>query len=136
MPAALMRVCAAPSCPNLVKSGRCDSCQKQKQSAYDERRGNAASRGYGSDWTRWRDGVISGYRLRLCGDRPSRAPMTADSRCKAEGRIVSGEELDHIEPMTSKDDPRRKDVTNVQYLCAECHARKRQRESQTHRRSW
>lgn len=38
------KVCSANGCPNLVKTGRCDTCE----SAADRERGTAKERGYGT----------------------------------------------------------------------------------------
>lgn len=135
MPAALMRVCAANGCPNLVTSGRCASCQKVKQQAYDDRRGSAASRGYGSKWTQVSKGLRRG-KLRWCGDTIRGYP-TGDSACPQEGLgRVPSDVVDHIEPVNGPNDPKFWDRNNWGALCHGCHNRKRQRESQTHRRSW
>jgi 5-methylcytosine-specific restriction enzyme A len=133
MPAALMRACSGrPGCPALVTAGACEDCKRARQTAYDDRRGTAASRGYTAQWaaySRWARSTV----LLYCGDRMPGAPETDDSVCKREGRVTQlahgGGVVDHIEPVQGKDDPRFWDRTNHQGLCNECHNAKRQRES-------
>lgn len=62
-----------------------------------------------------------------CGDRPPGAPMTDDSQCRAQGKVVAAKVTDHIIP-------HRGDLklfwspTNRQSLCWSCSGVKSQRE--------
>ena len=133
MSLAPMRICTEPGCPSPTRKGRCSRHAKAKVQAYDRQRGTASERGYGADWSRWRKATLRDYDLSLCGDRPPMAPATDDSLCLKQGMLRPGNDLDHIQPITGKDDPRRFDPSNVQFLCDSepnfCHSRKRQRES-------
>lgn len=132
MAAALLRACAAGTCPNLVVRGRCRDCERQGERV----RGTAHQRGYDGFWRR----VIRIFRTRLvahdvapvCGARLSGAPATADSQCRASGRLVGdrpGRSLhaDHIVPHRG-DRQLFRDLLNLQLLCAKCHAEKTLRE--------
>jgi len=132
MPAAMQRSCAGQggTCPNFVTGrGRCPACQAQQQRVYDDRRGSAASRGYGPRWAK----VSSGLRrrqLRWCGDTMPGVPTTGDSTCPQEGvGRVPSRVVDHIVPVTGPKDPRFWQPANWAGLCATCHDKKRGREA-------
>jgi 5-methylcytosine-specific restriction protein A len=124
-----MAICTTPGCPTVVERGRCQACQRVKQRLWDDQRGSATARGYGKDWQYWRRMALIEHTLVWCGDRPTMAPQTEDSGCRTAGRQRLGKELDHIAPISGRDDPRRFDPSNVQLLCPPCHAGKRSRES-------
>jgi 5-methylcytosine-specific restriction enzyme A len=128
-----MRVCNVPGCPRLVKAGRCPEHQKaydqQRYRQDNERRGNAHARGYGSRWVKWRAGVIAEFRLIWCGDRPTGAPETTHSLCRADGRKTLGQTLDHIQRVSGPEDSRFFDETNCQLLCRDCDQRRRGRQA-------
>lgn len=114
-----------------AKGSYCAPCQQAyrqtTQQSNDQQRGTASSRGYDARWAKWRRWVIGEYKLVFCGDRPTGAPMTDHSRCqqaKPQRIYRTGEQLDHIEAIEGPDDPRRLDVTNVQWLCVTCHRTK------------
>ena len=119
-------------CRGLASKGSyCPPCQtaykQQVQQVNDRQRGTASSRGYDARWSKWRRWVIGEYKLVFCGDRPTGAPMTNDSRCllaKPQRIYRPGEHLDHIEPIEGPDDPTKLDVKAVQLLCRTCHQRK------------
>lgn len=138
MPNAPMRICSAPGCPEPTRQGRCVKCAKAKQQQYETARGTRQERGYDTAWYRWRAYVLSTYDLAFCGDRPPMAPTTTDSLCQQQGLDISGDDLDHIQPIVGKQDTRRLDPSNVQFLCDKapnfCHSKKRQRESAAARR--
>jgi len=73
----------------------------------DKQRGSAASRGYGADWTRFRNAYLK------------RNPLCAE--CEKEGRVVIAEELHHLVPI-AVDPSRRLDPTNCDGLCERCHS--------------
>jgi 5-methylcytosine-specific restriction protein A len=115
----LSRACPVWGCPEV------QPCQAHQRLA-DQRRGSAASRGYGYQWQRY----SRSFRRRhpLCGDRPASAPDTRDSRCRSEHRIVASTVVDHIVPISGPTDPRFWDGSNHQSLCDACHNAKRRRE--------
>ena len=76
----------------------------------DRRRGTAAQRGYDGRWQRLR-----AHKLRA-------NPVCEE--CERQGRVTPAREVDHIEPFTSRQDPRRLDWDNLQSLCNPCHQRK------------
>ena len=133
MPATLPRACPAFGCPNTQP---CATHDRVRQ--WEQRRGSASSRGYGSRWRRYTDwfrGALTRNQVAvLCGARLPPTPPTRDSRCAAEGLIVLGTVVDHIVPITGPDDPHFYDPRNHQLLCERCHNAKRQREAQVGRR--
>jgi 5-methylcytosine-specific restriction protein A len=134
MPDAPLRPCLEPGCPVLVSGGgRCPAHTRQ----YDHRRGSAASRGYDARWAahraRYFHKLIALDILPACGARLPGAPMTADSRCQAEGRLITdGLERDHIVPHRG-DAGLFWDPLNLQLLCRSCHSRKTMQEQQGRR---
>ena len=110
-------------CGQLVTTARCPTCVHES----DQRRGSAATRGYGA---RWRD-YSRAFRMNypLCGMRGEGAPMTADSVCLRERRVSPATLVDHIVQVSGPGDPRFFDPSNHQSLCDLCHNLKRQRES-------
>jgi len=109
MPQAPRRPCAQPGCPALVGRGEryCQAHQAAQRRAYDDKRGSAASRGYGARWRR--------YRL-MC---LRRHPL-----CQAPGCTRPAECVDHIVPVSGADDPGFWIVSNHQGLCLRCHSAK------------
>jgi hypothetical protein len=91
---------AAPPPRVLTSSGATSGFQR-----LDGR--SSTERGYGSDWRRVRAAILAAEPL--C------------RMCAAEGRVTIATEVDHIQPFTSLDDPRRLDPTNLRPLCAPCH---------------
>ncbi|QQP93545.1 HNH endonuclease (plasmid) [Skermanella sp. TT6] len=87
--------------------------ERRRKAAVDRHRGSAASRGYDGDWRRLRLAHIQSEPL--C------------RRCKAEGRIVVADVVDHIVPI-SVDPDRRLDPSNLQSLCKHHHDVKTARE--------
>jgi 5-methylcytosine-specific restriction endonuclease McrA len=129
-----VQYCSSPSCRVLLPSGaRCPEHTKAYRRSYDAHRGSRIDRGYDKAWYRWRTWAVQKYQLVLCGDRPEGAPGTTDSLCQQQGFVQVGDDLDHIEPISGRDDPRRLDPTNVQLLCDRapnyCHKRKTRRET-------
>ena len=104
----------------------------------EQRRGTATQRGYTYRWSQYSRAVRDGQRWRddeglptgwCCGDRPAGARQTTDSVCRQEGRVTRAAVVDHIVPITGKDDPRFFVATEHQTLCEVCHNSKRQREA-------
>nr|WP_072766196.1 HNH endonuclease [Nitrosospira sp. Nsp11] len=59
MPVSAPKPCSYPGCGVLVQGGsRCASHKHVERKQADERRGSAASRGYGSKWQRAREGFL------------------------------------------------------------------------------
>ncbi len=108
------RECAADGCRTLVTKGsRCDRhvTLAYQQAAKNERgkRGTRQERGYDSTWMRLRQLHISSHPL--C------------KHCEERGRIVVGEEVDHIIPHRGSE-ALRLEPSNLQTLCKPCHSRK------------
>ncbi len=68
---------------------------------------SSTARGYGADWRRVRQRLLEAEPL--CRS------------CAAEGRVTPATDVDHIEPFTGVQDPRRLDVANLRPLCRPCH---------------
>jgi len=113
---------SAPGCPVLTDQARCPAHTRQ----IDRRRGTAYQRGYTS---RWAD-FARRYRRQypLCGMRAPGAPETTDSVCQRDGIVTAAALVDHIVPVTGKDDPSFW-TGPFQSLCSSCHNQKRQKES-------
>ena len=131
MPTALLRACSHDGCPELVESGACPGHQRQ----VEQRRGSAASRGYGRAWQTFRQlfigMLIAAGIAPVCGARLFGGP-SPHSRCAAAGRLVQVRlHLDHDPPLTDAErqvesavcDPKR-----VGFLCETCHNAKTQAE--------
>jgi len=105
--------CNYPGCPELVEAGQryCTRHKRQEQKRYDDERGTAAQRGYGSRWRR--------YTLLF----KKQHPLCAE--CERQGRVTPVYLVDHIIPVTGPDDPLFWDPENHQGLCEQCHNIKR-----------
>jgi hypothetical protein len=137
MPQALAKSCPAFGCPQTQP---CPVHGRQARARLaDDRRGSPSARGYDRQWIAFRRWHLAEcFRLEvpragLCGARLPGAPLTADSSCMELGLQTAARVLDHIVPIHGKDDPRRLDPTNLQWLCdgltgRGCHDRKRQGE--------
>ncbi|MFA5385639.1 MAG: HNH endonuclease signature motif containing protein [Eubacteriales bacterium] len=113
MPKKLKRPCTYPGCPELTDGGRCEKHKKQEARRYDEQRGTAASRGYGSRWQEAR--LVYLRRHPLC------------VVCEKEGKITAGTVVDHIIPHRGNRELFW-DVNNWQTLCTSHHSEKTARE--------
>jgi 5-methylcytosine-specific restriction enzyme A len=80
-----------------------------KRQRYDEGRGTASERGYGSRWQKARAIWLANNPLCV--------------QCKAEGRIVAANEVDHITPHKGNM-AIFWDSDNWQSLCKPCHSKK------------
>ena len=110
MPQRAPTACRRPGCRGLVRGGVCSVCGPQRQHGredYDERRGNAASRGYDAKWRKLREQVL--YQQPLC------------VMC---GAVAV--DVDHIIPIRQGGPVLA--VDNLQPLCRQCHVRKTTRE--------
>lgn len=85
MPTRASLPCRAPACPNLVpRSGYCAQHQAVVYRQQDDRRGTAASRGYGHKWRQARKAWLAKH------------PLCVD--CEEEGRVTAAVEVDHVIP--------------------------------------
>ena len=105
--------CNYPRCPRLVNPGEryCPEHKRHEQRRYDIERGTAAQRGYGSRWNRYTKMYKREHPLCV--------------KCKAEGKLVQADVVDHVEPVTGPDDPLFWEPMNHQSLCHPCHNKKR-----------
>lgn len=115
MPKAPRKVCAKPGCGKIASGTFCDEHAAQRKNErkvaairYDEERGTAASRGYGSRWSR--------YSKRFREQNPLCV------MCKKEGKLKVGNCVDHIIPVNGPDDPLFWEPSNHQTLCTRCHS--------------
>jgi 5-methylcytosine-specific restriction protein A len=108
MPYKHAKPCAAQSCRELVREGRwCNAHRPVRHRPWDEdkRRGNAAERGYDSQWRDFSKHYLAAHPL--C------------RWCEEDGRVTPAVLVDHIVPLDeggAKYDP-----TNLQPLDRRCH---------------
>lgn len=125
MPISAPSPCATPGCAELVASGHCEQHRRQRQTGYDERRGNRHARGYDAEWYRWLAAFRRGDDLAI-ETVDGAAALLSRNRCAAcwrDGqRTIHGLEYDHIVPLGCGGP--RLDVDNVQPLCAQHHRAK------------
>ncbi|MDH4319936.1 MAG: HNH endonuclease [Desulfobulbaceae bacterium] len=106
-PSAPKRPCRWPGCPEVIEGGGwCDEHKKRHRQADDQRRGSAASRGYGARWRKY-----SVHFLRL---------NPTCNECERQGLVVAAEVTDHITPHKGDQDLFW-DHRNHQALCKRCH---------------
>ncbi|WP_455387617.1 HNH endonuclease signature motif containing protein [Petrachloros mirabilis] len=119
MPTKPLRPCSRPGCPNLTKSGRCNSCKAK--SGGEQRL--APWRAREQKWrnsARWRG--ENGLRQRQL----KREPLCRE--CVSEGRIEPATDVDHV--IAAHGDPKRFwNINNLQSLCHSHHSRKTASES-------
>jgi len=111
MPNRTPAACRRPGCGGLVVGGICSQCgvlRAQFAAAVDERRGNAAERGYDARWRRLRDAHLA--REPLC------------RMCRHSGLVSAAALVDHIVPIA--DGGAVLDDDNLQSLCRGCHDKK------------
>ena len=117
MPTRPKRPCNHPACPNL---GCTDPAHVHRNSRqYDRSRGNAASRGYDSAWSRF----AARYR--------DANPLCAIA--KREGRVEAAEHVDHIIPLDIWRGGKF-DGANLQPLSNSAHSAKTRHEHQRNKR--
>ncbi|WP_329013178.1 hypothetical protein OG271_03935 [Micromonospora rifamycinica] len=103
MPRAL-KVCAAPGCPELVRTGRCATHATHAE----QQRGTAAQRGYDHRWTRRRAAYLRDHpACRLCPAKATVADHHPASRRDLVAQGVADPDADH----------------RLRPLCASCHGR-------------
>jgi 5-methylcytosine-specific restriction protein A len=108
MPSKPPKPCCAPGCPTLTHSRYCPQHASQARRIEDSRRGSAASRGYGSKWTRW--SAAHRRRFPVC------------QLCALEGRTTPSDLSHHLHPVSQggavfvPDD-------QLLAVCRDCHPR-------------
>ena len=110
MPDKQLRPCKHAGCPELTRdpSGYCET-HRQDSKAYERYRGTAYSRGYDSQWIRFRLQYLR------------RHPLCID--CEARSIYTAASEVHHIAKLS--DYPKLKYTEgNLMALCHECHARR------------
>lgn len=121
MPSAPRRPCAKPGCNVLSNSTYCEAHTKAKEVAvkvervrYDKERGTAHSRGYDGRWSKY----SKQFRINnpLC------------VMCLEKGKLTPAQCVDHIVPVTDKDDPLFWEPSNHQSLCHTDHSLKTAKE--------
>lgn len=110
MPPKPLHPCAAPGCPTLVRDGSyCPTHKRERVQQYDQARGSASRRGYGTRWRRLRTMFLAAHPL--CGDPYRRHPDQA----------VMANEVDHI---LARAQGGTDEWGNLQGLCSSCHSHK------------
>lgn len=111
MPQRAPSACRTPGCPGLVRGGVCSVCGpvqsgRSKWDAYHNSRNQESRhvRGYGNDWLRLRNAVLSNEPL--CRE------------CATYGRTTVATVVDHITPKVWGGTD---DYENLQPLCNACH---------------
>ena len=109
--------CNYPGCHELIEAGQryCARHKRQEQKRYDDKRGTAAQRGYGSRWRRY-----SKWFLRQPGNQICK--LRLDDGCAFMADCV-----DHIKPPNGKDDPLFWEPSNHQASCIHCNSVKGRR---------
>ena len=121
MPQAPRRPCRSPGCRELVQGSYCAAHERKKEVVqrearikYDNERGTAHARGYGSRWT--------AYSKRYRQEHPLCVV------CERNGKLKLTECVDHIVPVSGPDDPLFWEPSNHQSLCGSCHSEKTAKE--------
>ena len=103
MPIKPLRPCNQMGCPELIRDGRyCDKHKRETAKQIDDRRGSAASRGYGSTWRKIREMMLR--------DEP------LCRRCYQENVIKAADTVHHI-----NGDQRDNRRVNLEPLCKRHH---------------
>lgn len=114
MPFAAPHPCSHPSCSVLVPAGEgryCDQHKRAERKAVDARRDKAVRSLYTYRWSQASKAFLVKHPLCECSD------------CKAAGRIVASEVVDHIKPHCG-DFNLFWDRSNWQAMSKPCHDRK------------
>jgi 5-methylcytosine-specific restriction protein A len=109
MPRRAARLCAFPSCPEIVEVG--GYCAEHRPV---EKRGSAAKRGYGRQWQKVRKRQLSV------------SPLCADPRGRHVGRVVVATEAHHMIALRNGGTNH---LSNLQSLCKPCHSYETVRET-------
>jgi len=107
-PHSLPTPCRHPGCSALSRSPRCEEHEAQRQRCYDQERGSAAKRGYGSKWRKLRARFLRVH------------PICMEPGCSEEAT-----EVDHIVPRAHGGADA---WDNLQALCKSHHSQKTARE--------
>ncbi len=113
-----MRYCSQPSCPVLVKYGRCAKHTRVQVQQADAIRGTAQERGYTYQWSLYSKARLQ--RLPVCGMREDGTMDTTHSRCAKQGRTIMAQCTDHIIPL--RQGGSMWDESNHLSLCNACNA--------------
>ncbi|MGB0972773.1 MAG: HNH endonuclease [Mycobacterium sp.] len=105
--------CAAPGCPAVGRGRFCAKHKRDESKRIDERRGTAASRGYGHKWRAARSLFLVEHPLCV--------------KCWDIGRLVAASVVDHITPHKGGD-ALFWSRSNWQALCKRCHDAKTARD--------
>jgi 5-methylcytosine-specific restriction protein A len=111
-----MRLCCAPGCGVVVRSGRC----KQHETAKEQQRGTSRERGYTYRWSVYAKQWLQ--RRPVCGMRDDMSLDTINSRCAAAGMTTVARCVDHTVPISrggSMFDP-----SNHMSACIACNSAK------------
>src|SRR3990170_3736360 len=110
MPQRILKACAIPGCPELVRDGRyCAGHARVVGEEYERGRGSSAEREYGSRWRR----------LRAIYLRAN--PVCVDPFGVHGAEVVAATEVDHRVPKSRGGTDA---WENLQSLCKACHSRK------------
>ena len=109
----VLRLCAAPGCPELVERGRCSAHSRRR--ALNRQRPSARARGYDSRWEKARATYL--------------AEHPACEHCALERAVSPAMVVDHIVPHRGDRELFWDRDNNWAALCAPCHGRKGMRES-------
>ena len=110
MPTKAKTPCLNHGCKELTTEGRCPTHQKAAMRHDQYRRGTAHSRGYGHAWQAY--------------SRRYRYLHPWCVMCLKEGKETVSTQVDHVQAVTGKYDPKFWLEKNLQALCGPCHARK------------
>jgi 5-methylcytosine-specific restriction protein A len=111
----IKRPCNQIGCPELTLERYCAEHKKLKQQKYEQERGSAAQRGYGSRWRKYRVWYLL------------RNPFCACQECKESGSPLLADVVDHIIPHKG-DYTLFWDPNNHQPMNSRCHNRKTAKE--------
>lgn len=112
MPVSAPHPCNHPGCRTLVHTRYCDAHQKVFRRRQDERRGNAAARGYDATWRKLRLVQLQLHPLCQCED--------CDEGRK---RLTPANVVDHIVSIEERPDLRL-DLSNLRSMSKACHDRR------------
>lgn len=109
-------VCAEPGCPVLTYDG---TCEEHRRPRGVEDRASPRERGYDREWREYSEAY--------------RRVHPWCRTCEAEGRHTRTDLVDHVTPVSGRNDPGFWDANNHQPLCRGCHAVKTRSEGRTQR---
>jgi 5-methylcytosine-specific restriction protein A len=115
VPSKPKKPCSYPRCPELTNERYCLQHKQQQARKYDQHRGSAAQRGYGSRWRKYRAWYLKQYPFCVCDE------------CKKKELPLPANVVDHIIPHKG-DYHLFWDPGNHQPMNDRCHGRKTVRE--------